>query len=103
MRVRALKTKAYSYTPIVGQGFKIDLKYCDIESEKNACSTDFSTPFTKKSDCSIVRDLSYTFATPKSTMQLFKIEKNVNKEKSLRKELREIKDQSCKSSPFEGQ
>ena len=96
MRIRALKNKAYSYTPIQGPGFKIDLKNCEIESERNACTTDYSTPLTKKSDCSIVRDLSYSFTTPKSTKQLFKIEKNVNKEKSLRKELREIKDFNCK-------
>lgn len=78
-------------------GFKIEMKNCDSESERTTCATDYSTPFTKKSDCSIIRDLSYTFATPKSTKQLFRIEKNVSKEKSLRKELREIKDHNYKS------
>lgn len=100
-----IKTKSFSLTPMTPLGgFKLDLQSCEIESGQ-ICDTEFSTPFTKKSLSTTVRDLSSTFNTPQcmsfNSQQLFKVEKNLSKEKSLRKELREFKDQNFKITNLE--
>lgn len=90
-----LKNKQTSLTPTIPLGLKLDMKSCKIESEKTSISTEISTPFALKSDYSSYdSDLTSQFSSTKSNKLLFKVEKTVVEEKSLRKELREIKEQN---------